>query len=393
MIHIENKSKCCACEACLNACPKNAICILPDEKGFLFPIVNKERCIDCGKCDKVCAFTKKDETKEYHGDVYAAINTDKELIKNSASGGAFSAMAKWMLDKGGTVYGSAWDEKLTPHHIRIDKTKDIVLLQGSKYVQDRMGNIYADVKRDLKNGKTVLFCGTPCQCDALRSYLVIPYDGLFTVELICHGVPNYNFFREYLNLLEKKIHGAIIDLKFRDKKHGWGALMNITYKTNNGRVKHKYLSSGESYYYYYYWGGNLYRESCYDCKYASLNRKSDFTIGDYWGVQRAHPAIQVDNGVSLLLANTDKGKSIIAELDDYLALTETTIEDAIRENGQLMHSSKHNKELDFLWDIYTNEGAEGIDNYYRQNHKRDIVKGKIKRLMPLRIKKIMKKFM
>ena len=392
MICVKDKSKCCGCEACLNSCPKHAISLQMDKKGFLFPIVDSSLCIDCGICDRVCAFVRENQNQRFHSDVYAAVNLDNGLIRESASGGAFSALAKWMLEKGGIVYGSAWDQNMMPHHIRIDKKEDIVLLQGSKYVQDKMGTIYGEVKEDLKNGKYVLFCGTPCQCDALRSYLIKPYGGLYTVELVCHGVPNADFLRSYLDLIEEQIDGRIINLKFRDKKRGWGALLNITYQTKNGIIKHKYLTSGESYYYYYYWGGNLYRKSCYSCKYASLDRKSDFTIGDYWGVQRAHPEISTSNGVSLFLTNTDKGKSVIGDLKDYLSLTPSTIEDAMRENGQLLHTSEHHEELDFLWDIYVEDGAKGLDKFYRKNHRRDILKGKIKRLMPMQVKKILKKF-
>lgn len=375
----------------MNSCPQDAISMKKDGRGFLFPVVNEERCIDCGKCDRVCAFTKEKAKREFHSDVYAAINLDNELIKGSASGGAFSAMAKWMIEKGGVVYGSSWNNNLVPHHIRIDKIEEISLLQGSKYVQDKMGDVYAKIKVDLMNNQEVLFCGTPCQCDALRSYLIKSYDNLFTVELICHGVPNADFLRSYLDLMEEKIGGKIIDVKFRDKKRGWGALLNIAYKGDKGSVKHKYLSSDESYYYHYFWGGNLYRESCYQCKYASLDRKSDFTIGDYWGVKSAHPEISTANGVSLLLVNTDKGKKYIDKLSNHLSLTPSTIEDAVRENGQLVRPSLYRKEYDFLWEIYSKEGAKGLDEYYRKNHKKDIIKGKIRRLIPLWIKNLLKK--
>lgn len=390
MINITDASQCCGCEACENACSHKAISMCEDEKGFLYPVVNEELCIDCGLCDKVCDFIKPLSGLETESQVYAVKNNNQEQLLRSASGGAFTAMAHWMIDKGGIVLGCSWGDNMMPYHRSINNMNSISCLQGSKYVQSRINDSYLKVRTYLNNGIYVLFSGTPCQCAGLRSFLRKPYDQLICVELICHGVPSAHFFRDYLDLLEKKLNGKIIDVKFRDKKKGWGALLNITYKNNRGKVKNYYLSVAESYYYFYYFCGNMYRPSCYFCKYASSSRNSDFTIGDYWGVKKTHPEINTDLGVSVMLANTLKGKSLVGELSDYMQIVPSTMEGAARENGQLVKATHHNTSFDFLWDIYCEKGASGLDVYYRNVYKRKIILGKIKRLTPLCIKNVIK---
>lgn len=392
MIQIQDKTKCCGCEACVNVCTHKAITMQEDERGFLYPTVDESLCTNCRLCNSVCAFgSDKPVTNTERQDVYAVKNKNIIQLKESTSGGAFSALAQWILNKGGTVYGSAWNENMMPIHIRIQKVDDLPKLQGSKYVQSQIGGCLPLVKADLREGKQVLFSGTPCQCAGLRAYLKQDYENLVCVELICHGVPSARFLRNYLDVLEDKVRGKIIDLKFRDKKRGWGALLHATYKKTSGTIKHIYLSIGESYYYYYYyWGGNLYRPSCYNCKYATSQRASDFTIGDYWGVKNAHPDFDTKLGVSVLLANTIKAHDIIKQLSNYLDIIPSSIELAQRENGQLVSASHHNTGLDKLWNIYEKEGAKGLDKYYSRTHRKTIFKSKLKRKIPLWLKLIIK---
>ena len=391
MIVINNKNECCGCESCANICPKQAISMVKDEKGFIYPIIDNTKCINCGLCNRTCPLQNELHKKNSVYDVYAIINKDKGELMESASGGAFSALAHWALEQNGIVIGCSWDETLTPRHIKIDNIKDLTKIQGSKYVQSRMGNVYQEIKGYLNDGKLVLFSGTPCQCDGLRYYLQRNYSNLVCVELICHGVPSYTFFRDYLDVLEKKIKGKIIDLKFRDKKRGWGALLHIIYLDKNGKKRHKFFSTEESYYYTYFWNGNLYRESCYECKYSTLPRKSDITIGDYWGVQKAHPEINVKNGVSVLIASTTRGKAVVEELKEYAEITDSNIESAIVENGQLVKHSIEGEISNYVWNLYLSQGADKVWKDYVKRNRIRIIKGKIKRNIPLVIKELMKK--
>ncbi len=390
-ILFESKSDCCACGACENVCPKNAIAMREDERGFLFPTIDSTRCVGCGACVKVCPL-KSAAAETARPDVYAVKTKNAAELSRSASGGAFAAMARRVLESGGVVVGCALNENVLPTHIRIDSVDELSKLQGSKYVQSDVGLVFRETKEALKSGRTVLFSGTPCQCDGLRSYLGRDYDNLLCVELICHGVPSAAFFRAYLDLLEKRWNVKIVDVAFRDKKRGWGALLRFDCVDARGRAKRKYLSVGESYYYFYfYWGENICRESCYRCPYANPNRKSDYTIGDYWGVQRAHPEIDATNGVSVLLANTEKGKARLAEFADYMELVESNFEDASRENGQLLAPTSKSANADELWDAYLAGGAERLDREYRKRCGKAILKGKIKRSIPLPLKKWLKK--
>lgn len=387
MITISDSKDCCGCEACLNACPVDAISMKEDDKGFVYPYVDLNKCIECHICEKVCVFPKPFEDSneiKMKPVCLAAQNISEEQLRNSASGGAFSALANYVLNNGGEVWGAAWDESMNLFHVSIHTSIDIIKLQGSKYVQSDIGLAFRKIQKSLKQKTQVLFCGTPCQCDGLRSFLRQSYENLITVELVCHGVPSQSFLKSYLSLIEKTENGTIVDLKFRDKKLGWGALLNFTIRTKSGKIKHKYLTNKESYYYYYYCG-NLYRPSCYNCKYASNVRKSDFTIGDFWGIDKAS-VLNNGKGVSVILANSPRALQILRQIkDNYITLEEKSLDSASKENGQLNHPSIHNHDYDYLWDIYRNEGANGLDRHFKRNHMKEILIGRIRRTIPLSI--------
>ncbi len=208
-IEIKNKRQCCSCAACISICPKKAIKMKKDEYGFEYPVVNKDKCINCGLCKKSCAYINNNENKNIEKKVYAAVNQNDEQLNISSSGGVFSAISTSFIKQGGVVYGCSMeviDEKLTPIHIRIDELSSLIKLQGSKYVQSNMETIYRNIQLDLKEGKKVLFSGVPCQVAAVKNYLKtinISAEKLFTIDIICHGTPSSNFFQNYITVLEK----------------------------------------------------------------------------------------------------------------------------------------------------------------------------------------------
>lgn len=390
MIEINDKANCCGCEACTNVCPKNAIVMVTDEKGFLFPSVETSKCVNCGLCEMVCPLKNDKSSSKSICNVYAAINKNKNELHASASGGVFSALAHYTISNGGVVFGCAWDEEIKPYHTQISDIDSISLLQGSKYVQSIIGKIYNEVKNCLEQGKNVLFSGTPCQCDGLRNVLKKEYDNLVCVELVCHGVPSPTFFREYLDLEETKIKGVIKDVRFRDKKRGWGALLKFTY-IHDTRKKEKYYSTEESFFYNYFWKGYLYRDSCYQCKYASLPRKSDITIGDYWGVNKYHPNLDTSKGVSVVIVSSEKGMRLLDDLRNDLVIVKSDINAAINENAQINRPSKKGIESEIIWNQYFEGGISAVQKYYFSKNKLSIFKGKIKRMTPLKLKKVLKK--
>lgn len=202
MINIRNKHDCCGCSACVSRCPKQCINMCEDSKGFLYPQVDKESCIDCGICEKVCPMLNKPEAKEPQHE-YAVQNSNEKVRITSSSGGVFSSIATGVLNEGGVVFGAAFDEEWKVCHIGIDTKEELSLLQGSKYVQSHIGDAFPRVEQLLKRGVKVLFSGTPCQIAGLKRYLRKEYNNLFTVDVICHGVPSPKVWREYLKSLAR----------------------------------------------------------------------------------------------------------------------------------------------------------------------------------------------
>ena len=345
----EDKKDCCACGACLNICPKQAIFMQKDEYGFLYPQIDESKCIKCRLCLKTCAF-QNSELKNIPIKTYAA-QSDNTDLKESASGGIFASIATNVLREGGVVYGAAMEmenDKLTVRHIAVENDADLIKLQGSKYVQSSTEKIYQDVKKKLNDNRLVLFSGTPCQVDGLNSYLGKTYDNLITIDIICHGVPNNQMFQDYIALLEEKYKDKIIDFKFRDKTKGWG----LTAKGYTAKGYTAIIPANVSSYYYMFLKSYIYRDSCYSCKYACKNRCGDITIGDYWGIERAHPEVLKENdyrldyknGISCLIVNTEHGIKVLEKYKRYLRLLDSDFIEAAKYNKQLKEHSKCNLE-------------------------------------------------
>ena len=219
IVLFENKSDCCACGACLNVCSKSAISMKPDAEGFLYPEIDPNKCVECGVCKRVCKYKTSDLNAVES--TYAVTNRDEKQIMKAASGGLFSAAASTILSDGGCVFGATltFDSgHPDTHHIMVENKEDLWKLQGSKYVQSRIGRTYQQAKECLQHGRTVLFSGTPCQIAGLKSYLGKVYENLYTMDLICHGVPSAEFFDGYIQELNKKYRGKVTEYKFRDKQ-------------------------------------------------------------------------------------------------------------------------------------------------------------------------------
>ena len=390
MKRVYKKKSCCGCEACANICPKQAITMEPDRYGFVYPVINNNLCIDCRLCKKVCAFQNIPVTSDVPMAVYAAVNRNKQIIKNSSSGGIFGALASIVLEKNGIVFGCAWNHDMNPEHICIDKLSDLSKLQGSKYVQSRINNTYIKVQEQLRNEKYVLFTGTPCQVAALKSFLGKDYDNLITADLICHGVPSQAFFNDYINHLEAKYNGKCIDINFRDKSNGWSLMVKLTYIKNSKKYEKK-IPNSASYYYNYFLNGYIYRDSCYNCKYAGGTRQGDFTMGDYWGIEKHHPDIITKYGVSALLINNKKGMELCDKLMEYLELTPSTFEQVRENNGQLCQPIPMSSKREEILEIWINGGAEALARRFKVSNKEKIL-NVFRTYMPYTIKEKVKKY-
>lgn len=370
MMHtlLTTESKCCGCGVCALECPADAIEMVPGELGSLYPKVDTQKCIDCQKCVKSCAYQTQRESEHVPLQAFAAVAADKKLLRKSASGGVFATLAGAILDAGGAVFGCAMEEDggvLTPRHICIESRKDLVKLQGSKYVQSELGDTFTKIKQQLLQGRTVLFSGTPCQVDALKKYTQGVCSGkLYTIDLICHGVPSIKLFQDYLAQLCKR---PMTEFYFRDKTFGWGLTAKYAYTNKKGMKKEALLPSDVSSYYSYFLSSETYRQSCYTCRYTNLSRVGDITIGDFWGVEREHPGFEQDvsEGVSAILVNTPEGSQLLENYGQTLCLKETTPDRVAKWNKQLRAPSAHTALRQEIAEQYEKNGYAGVEAQFR----------------------------
>lgn len=351
----DKKEYCCGCTACQNVCGQHAIEMQADEQGFLYPKINKEKCVDCGMCQKVCRFSSRVPENKYPT-VYAVKHKRTEVRMTSSSGGVFSSIAQYVLDKGGVVYGAAFDERFNVVHVRDEKGYE--RFKTSKYVQSDLKEVFCEIKEDLKQGRMVLFTGTGCQADGLYAY--IPkhlQERLVVCDIVCHGVPSPKIWREYLDFLERKNRTKISHVNFRDKsKSGWHNSA-VTIKGENKEI----LSEGqtENIYFEMFFTHMILRPSCFNCKYTNTDRAGDITIGDFWGIEDFHTEYDDDKGTSLVMVNSDKGKEIIEKIKKELEmLNSSTMEAANRKQPNLSNPAE-NWGLDTkFWNCYSRSGFE-----------------------------------
>ena len=233
MLEIINKSNCCGCHACYNACPQNAIIMRKDELGFRYPVIDQEKCIECGLCKKVCPVLNKKKINN-QPIAYACINKNDNVRRESSSGGIFTLIAEKILDLNGVVFGAQFDEKLNVSHAYVENKEDLYKLRKSKYVQSDIKDSYKKAKEFLDDDRFVLFTGTPCQVEGLYSYLRKDYNKLYTQDIICHGVPSPAVWKKYKEDVEKQKHMKVVNMNFRDKSNGWMLyFLKYTDSTNN----------------------------------------------------------------------------------------------------------------------------------------------------------------
>ena len=336
-------SKCTGCEACGNACPKNAITMEPDGEGFLFPQVNESLCIDCGKCRKVCPVGENPFVSENHVEPECyAMWAENEIRAKSSSGGVFTLLGKWAIENGGAVAGAAYTPDCYSVAHQIAETEaELAPLRGSKYVQSEMGMTYRQVKEILQADRPVLFTGCPCQVAGLYKFLGKDYQNLYTVELVCHGVPAQSIFAKFVKEQEQVVGSKAQSVNMRDKTVAeWDPAMSIHFA--NGK-KGEWKRNQSSYLRAFL---NLLdiRPSCGNCQFAKLPRVADLTIADFWDVHRFDPKLDDRKGTSAVLVNNEKGRFLLSKIKPAAKLcTPVPLSHAIKYNPQIKYSSIHNK--------------------------------------------------
>jgi coenzyme F420-reducing hydrogenase beta subunit len=365
MLIINKKENCCGCRACENICPQNAIIMRKDNEGFLYPNIEKCLCINCGLCEKCCPNNTQKPNKSFETKAFACINKDNTKRINSSSGGMFIILAEYIINLGGVVFGAAFNSQLELLHSYAENFNDCKKFMGSKYLQSDINKTYYQVKKFLGEDRYVLFTGTPCQIYGLKNYLRIEYKNLLLVDLVCHGVPSPKVFKRYINEMENNNNSKITEAYFRKKNFGWKTFsMQLNFSNNieytnilnkdifmKGFLKNLYL-----------------RPSCHNCKSNGLDRVSDLTLADYWGISTKHPEMDDDKGTSLLLINSEKGLKVFNKIEKYIKYIETDIESAIKCNPSIITSVKPNKNRDKFFSNYEKIGfSKAVNKYSKRN--------------------------
>lgn len=339
MIEIQNKTKCSGCHACQSICPKQCIKMVEDEEGFLYPSVVEEECIRCGLCEKVCPILHPLQNDRTESDIcaYAAYTKNEEIRKNSSSGGMFTEISRWVIERQGVVFGAAFDKSFQVHHMYAETKEGLEKICGSKYVQSIIGDSYIQAKRFLDEGRWVLFTGTPCQIGGLLKYLPKSYEKLLTQDIICHGVPSPLVWQKYMEYQEGQSGGELAYINFRNKAKGW----NPYYVEMNFSGGKEYLQiSGKDLYMRTFLSDLCLRPSCYDCRFKKKVRSSDFTLADFWGIDNVLPEMNDNKGTSLFLVNSDKGRKVFADISERLVFKQVDTDSAIQYNPSILTSVK-----------------------------------------------------
>lgn len=353
MISIINKQDCCGCGACAQKCPKQCITMREDKEGFVYPSINEELCIDCNLCEKVCPIlnAKAHSGRAAIHSVYVAYAKDHDIRMNSSSGGIFSKLAEKFMG-GGTVYGAAFDDDHLVHHISIDQPKDLPLLRGSKYLQSRTEHSFADVEIDLKNGKSVFYSGTACQIAGLKMFLGKDYDNLYTVNVLCHGTPSPKLWKKYLSELEKKYGSSVEQVLFRKKKYGWKNYSVSLLFADGTEYENVFF---KDIYMQMFLKDICLRPSCHQCRFKGMDRPSDLTLGDCWGIQDHMPEMDDDKGTSVILVHTEKGQKWLDLISSELEIVSSDLDSVLPISADSRKSVVPHPKREVFFDLLAND--------------------------------------
>jgi coenzyme F420-reducing hydrogenase beta subunit len=374
--------KCTGCGACFNACPKHAISMNENRDGFLYPSINITHCVNCGLCEKVCPALNAPVFYPEANIVYAGWNKDDDTRIDSSSGGIFDPLARSILSSNGVVYGAAWDEAVSDlRHIRVSDVSDLVKLRKSKYQQSNIGEVYKLIKDDLANDKKVLFSGTPCQVAGLNKFISDKdKKNLYSLEILCHGVPSKKVIDNYLKMMEEKHHKKIrrIHFRFKDDKHPWRVSCCCYCCCDDGTVILD-ESTLDSIFWTGFLGNICLRECCATCDYAKSERGADITLGDFWGVWE-DPSFIEDHtkGVSLIIPNSDKGRFLLESCKERIELRSANKNIAYKHNLTLSQPFASSKKRDYF---FSKLGIIRYDRLIKKCFRRRFFTFKIKRVL------------
>ncbi len=309
----EKKEACCGCSACRDICPVGAIHMISDEEGFRYPRVDEEKCIQCGRCEQVCPI-KGEKAGRGENFYFGAQAKDETLRRASSSGGMFPVLAEYVFRRQGVVFGAAFNENMEVVHKEAWNPEELEALKKTKYVQSNPEGIYRRVQEHLKEDRWVLFCGTPCQAHALRLFLKKPYPKLIIADLVCYGAPSPGVWASYVKYLERKSGGKMTRFYFRDKRNKDNG-HTCAYVAGGREQAHSLYGDV---YCRMYFANQIIRPSCHACKYCTVDRDSDFTIGDFWGIEKVRPEMEDGMGTSLVIIHRSAAREIWEQVKEEL---------------------------------------------------------------------------
>lgn len=356
---VYRKEQCCGCGACAQKCPQHCISMIEDEEGFCYPVVDNDKCVKCEMCFAVCPFgNPKEERKPLKA--FAAYHKDDVIRKNSSSGGIFSLLAEKVLLQQGVVFGAMFNGCWDVVHGFVEHGFEIEKLRGSKYVQSNIGDCFTIAQSFLKEGRMVLFSGTPCQIAGLQLFLGRDYDNLLAVDFICHGVPSPKVWRWYLKQLEKECRSTIKEICFRNKDYGWKNYGFYVGFENGEKSEHFH---GENPYMKAFLNNLTLRPSCSFCVAKSGQSHSDITLADFWNVDKVVNGLDDDKGVSLVMGNSRKGIDALKSLCDG-SFQEVDFSESIQYNKAWGESYPSNDNRKRFFKSYQNHGND-FDDFVR----------------------------
>lgn len=364
MIDIKNKSNCCGCSACMNVCPVKAIDMMDDEQGFLYPYINSDKCISCNRCSQVCPIESKKDEVPSNQRAFLIQNKDKKVLSESASGGAFSAIAETIIDLGGVVFGAAYDENFNVVHTVAETKTALKAFRNSKYVQSDLGLCFQKVKEYISSKRYVCFSGTPCQIEGLLNYLGKESQYLYTVDIVCHAVPSPKVWKTYIQILNN--HGINpVDLRFRDKdKYGY---LYSQFKIEQSKKKTIYQGIDSNMMLKAFFSEICNRPSCYECKFKKVYRRSDMTMWDCFDLVEftTDESLNQNAGISRLLVHSEKGAALLEYILPKCNCVEISVENALHfDSKELSESVKKNEKYDDFWKDFILDPEKTLMTYF-----------------------------
>lgn len=340
IIHLVNKTDCSGCGACVCACPTKCLSMKGDSEGFYYPYADNKNCINCGKCLSVCSVKSKPKTTDYKRRVFAVQHKDDRIRRESTSGGAFTAIAEYVIKKGGIVFGAGMNENFRVCHMPAYDIEQLALFRNSKYSQSYLGDTFPKIKNYLAKGRKVLFSGTPCQVAGLKKFLPGADENLITVDVVCRGIPSPLVFEKYIDY-QKKRFGNFDKVLFRDKYSGYTHTAMSLYRDNvclyhNGLEYDPMLKL--------FYRGMICRPVCSNCRFKEMERCSDFTLWDCFSAAEINRDFDDNKGTTFVMLHSEKAEMIFERIRDNIRVSESETEKVCGGTAEMFKSISHNPE-------------------------------------------------